>query len=78
MVSKERGADLIAVDDELIRREVVDPGKCQVVELRFFGGLTTEETAEVLQASHATIERDWTSARAWLYREISRGNRDEA
>jgi len=78
MVSKERGADLIAVDDALITLEVVDPRKCQVVELRFFGGLTIEETAEVMQASHATIERDWTSARAWLYREISRGNQDEA
>jgi RNA polymerase sigma-70 factor (ECF subfamily) len=78
MVSKERGADLIAVDDALISLEVVDPRKCQVVELRFFGGLTIEETAEVLQASHATIERDWTSARAWLYREISRGQQGEA
>lgn len=73
VVSRDRGADLIAVDDALISLEAVDPRKCQVVELRFFGGLTIDETAEVMQTSHATIERDWTSARAWLYREISRG-----
>jgi DNA-directed RNA polymerase specialized sigma24 family protein len=53
--------------------EMIDARKAKVVELRFFGGLTIEETAEVLQTSHATIERDWTTARAWLYREISRG-----
>jgi RNA polymerase sigma-70 factor (ECF subfamily) len=69
---------MIPVDDALISLEAVDPRKCQVVELRFFGGLTIDETAEVMQASHATIERDWTTARAWLYREISRGNQDEA
>ena len=72
-VSKERGAELIAVDDALLSLEMLDARKAKVVELRFFGGLTIEETAEVLQTSHATIERDWTTARAWLYREISRG-----
>jgi RNA polymerase sigma factor (TIGR02999 family) len=78
IVSKERGADLIAVDDALISLEAVDLRKCQVVELRFFGGLTIDETAEVMQTSHATIERDWTTARAWLYREISRGQQGES
>ncbi len=72
-VSKVRGAELIAVDDALLSLEMIDARKAKVVELRFFGGLTIEETAEVLKTSHATIERDWTTARAWLYREISRG-----
>jgi RNA polymerase sigma-70 factor, ECF subfamily len=72
-VSKERSAELIAVDDALMSLEMIDARKAKVVELRFFGGLTIEETAEVLQTSHATIERDWTTARAGLYREISRG-----
>jgi RNA polymerase sigma-70 factor (ECF subfamily) len=73
LVSKERGTELIAVDDALMSLEMIDARKAKVVELRFFGGLTIEETAEVLQTSPATIERDWTTARAWLYREISRG-----
>ena len=73
IVSSERFAELIAVDDALMSLEAIDQRKAQVVELRFFGGLTIEETAEVMQISHATIERDWTTARAWLYREISRG-----
>jgi RNA polymerase sigma-70 factor, ECF subfamily len=72
-VSKARSADLITVDDALMSLEMIDARKAKVVELRFFGGLTIEETAEVLQTSHATIERDWTTARAWLYREISKG-----
>jgi len=72
VVSKERAADLIAVDEALMSLEALDSRKSQIVELRFFGGLTIEETAEVLHASHATIEREWSTARAWLYREISR------
>jgi RNA polymerase sigma factor (TIGR02999 family) len=72
-VSRERSAELIAVDDALMSLEMIDARKAKVVELRFFGGLTFEETAEEAQTSHATIERDWTTARAWLYREISKG-----
>jgi RNA polymerase sigma-70 factor, ECF subfamily len=72
-VSDERGAELIAVDEALQSLAAFDERKSRVVELRFFGGLTIDETAEVLQVSHATIEREWTTARAWLYRELSKG-----
>src|SRR6185436_14299438 len=71
-VSDERGAELIAVDEVLESLAAFDERKSRVVELRFFGGLTIDETAEVLQVSHATVEREWTMARAWLYRELAR------
>jgi RNA polymerase sigma factor (TIGR02999 family) len=67
IVSRERGTDLIALDDALERLAALDPRKGQVVELRFFGGLTAEETAEVLDVSSLTIKRDWKMAKAWLY-----------
>jgi RNA polymerase sigma factor (TIGR02999 family) len=59
--------ELIALEDALERLAALDPRKSRVVELKFFGGLTTEEIAEVLDVSAATVERDWTFARAWLY-----------
>jgi RNA polymerase sigma factor (TIGR02999 family) len=59
--------DVLAIHQALERLNVIDARKSQVVELKFFGGLTTGEIAEVLQISPATIERDWTFARAWLY-----------
>ena len=59
--------DIIALEDALHRLVALDPRKAQVVELKFFGGLTTEEIAEVLQISGATVEREWSFARAWLY-----------
>jgi RNA polymerase sigma factor (TIGR02999 family) len=59
--------ELIALEDALERLGALDQRKCRVVELKFFGGLTTEEIAEVLQVSVATVEREWTFARAWLY-----------
>jgi RNA polymerase sigma-70 factor (ECF subfamily) len=59
--------ELIAVDDALERLSALDARKARVVELKFFGGLTTEETAEVLQISRATVEREWSFARAWLF-----------
>jgi RNA polymerase sigma factor (TIGR02999 family) len=62
--------DVIALDDALTALERVDARKCQVVELRFFGGLSVEETAAVLNVSAATIARDWTFARTWLKREL--------
>ena len=68
-----RELDLIALDDALKGLEEVDPKKSRLVELRFFGGLTIEETAEVFGVSHATVERDWRTAKAWLRRELSRG-----
>jgi RNA polymerase sigma factor (TIGR02999 family) len=64
--------DLLALDEALTRLAAIDPQQCRVVELRFFGGLTIEETAEVLHISPATVGREWTLARAWLYAELAR------
>ena len=66
----ERAADLLRLDDALAALESFDLRKAQVVELRFFGGLSIEETAEVLSLSHATVERDLKLARAWLRKEM--------
>lgn len=71
VTSEERAADIIALDDALTHLAAIDRRKSQVVELRFFAGLSTEETAEVLEVSPATVERDWRMAKAWLYRMIS-------
>jgi RNA polymerase sigma factor (TIGR02999 family) len=73
VVSEERAAELLALDDALTALASIDTQQSRIVELRFFGGLTIEETAEVLAVSPATVKRDWNSAKAWLYREISRG-----
>jgi RNA polymerase sigma-70 factor, ECF subfamily len=67
-----RSADLVALDDALKDLEAFDPRKCRVVEMRFFGGLSLEEAAEVLGVSVTTVRRDWGLARAWLHRELSR------
>jgi RNA polymerase sigma-70 factor (ECF subfamily) len=76
---EERSLDLIALDDALERLAKVDDTKARVVEHRFFAGLTIEETAEALGISHATVEREWAVARAWLFREIGgRGERGGA
>ena len=71
IVTPERGQDLVALDDALKALEKVDSRKSQVVELRFFGGLTAEETAEVLDVSADTILRDWKLAKVWLLRELN-------
>ncbi len=63
--------DMLALDDALTRLAELDPQQERIIELRFFAGLTIEETAESLNISPATVKRDWTTARAWLYREIS-------
>jgi RNA polymerase sigma-70 factor (ECF subfamily) len=63
--------DLLALHDALNRLADLDPRQSRLVELRFFGGLTIDETAEVLSISHATVERDWKVVRAWLRRELS-------
>ena len=73
VVSAERGSDLVALDDALQGLAAVDARKCQVVELRYFGGLSVEESAEALQVSPDTILRDWRLAKAWLLRELSEG-----
>lgn len=67
----ERSADVLALDDALAALEKIDSRKSQLVELRFFGGLTAEETAEVLGTSLRTVHREWDLARAWLFRELS-------
>jgi RNA polymerase sigma factor (TIGR02999 family) len=69
---------LVALDDALHELARMDSRKAQVVELRFFGGLSVEETAEVLKVSAITVMRDWGTARAWLYREMSGGAHDES
>jgi len=76
IVGGERDADLVALDDAINLLAKLDPRKVQVVEMRFFGGLSVEETAEVLKVSAITVMRDWSTAKAWLYREITRGSRD--
>jgi RNA polymerase sigma factor (TIGR02999 family) len=70
-VSVEKASDLIAVDDALTRLSELDARKARVVELRFFGGLSVEETAEVLKVSPNTVLREWRTAKAWLHRELS-------
>ena len=69
--STERGADLVALDDALTAMAKTDERASRVVELRFFGGLSIEETAEVLKISPETVKRDWNWAKAWLLRELS-------
>jgi RNA polymerase sigma factor (TIGR02999 family) len=66
-----RSVDLIGLDDALQKLEKIDPQQGKIVELRFFSGLSIEETATVLGISPATVKRDWAAARAWLYREVS-------
>ncbi len=69
--TREPHVDLLAINEALDRLAALDVQKSRIVELRFFGGLTIEETAEALGISHATVERDWAMARAWLRRELS-------
>lgn len=66
-----RSTDLVALDDAMNALAQFDPRKVQVVEMRFFGGLNVEETAEVLKIAPITVMRDWSSAKAWLYRELT-------
>ena len=70
-VVRDRAIDLVALDEALNRLAKIDLQQSRVVELRFFSGLNVEETAEVLRISPATVKRDWSVAKAWLYREIS-------
>lgn len=67
-----RGTDLVALDEALTALAEVDPRKSQVVEMRFFGGLSIEEVAEVLKVSKETVMRDWRLAKVWLLRELGR------
>ncbi len=71
VMGKDRGADLVALDDAMTTLARLDPRKVKVVEMRFFGGFSVEETAEVLNVSPMTVRRDWSTAKVWLYRELS-------
>jgi RNA polymerase sigma factor (TIGR02999 family) len=75
VISPERGADIVALDDALNTLASLDARQSQVVELRFFGGLSINETAEALKVSEGTVRRDWSLAKAWLHRELSGASR---
>src|ERR1700716_3750691 len=70
IVSHQRDPDLVALDDALNALALIDPRKAQVVEMRFFGGLDEREIAEVLQVSIDTVQRDWKTARLWLFNQL--------
>jgi RNA polymerase sigma-70 factor (ECF subfamily) len=79
VLSPQRGADLVVLDDALTALAAMDERKAKVIELRFFGGLSVEETAEVLDVSPDTVMRDWRLAKVWLWREMKHGaERNEA
>ncbi len=73
IVSEQRGAELLAIDEALSRLAVLDARKSQIVELRYFGGLSIDEAAKVLDISPVTVSREWAKARAWLYDELRQG-----
>ena len=76
-VGQRRPTDLVALDDAMNALARFDARKVQVVEMRFFGGLSVEETAEVLKVSPVTVMRDWNTAKAWLHRELTSRTTDE-
>jgi RNA polymerase sigma factor (TIGR02999 family) len=78
IVSQKQDAEIVAIDDALVALAAVDLRKSQVVELRFFGGLSIEETAEVLKISEKTVKRDWRFAKAWLHQVLSGEKADES
>ena len=67
-VAQKQAADLVALDDALTDLSAIDPRKCQIVEMRYFAGMSVKETAEVLEVSPATVMREWSTAKAWLLR----------
>lgn len=77
-VSKEKAADVIALDEALTRLAEFDPQQAQLVELRFFGGLSIEESAGVMGVSRTTLKRNWNLAKAWLARELRKGDQKDA
>ncbi len=72
VAAKEKGVDLIALDEALNKLNLLDEQQACVVELRYFSGLSLEETADALHVSRATVARDWEAARAWLHRELTK------
>jgi RNA polymerase sigma-70 factor, ECF subfamily len=77
-ISRQPDVDVLDLDDALTRLAAFDLRKSQIAELRFFGGLTLEETGKLLGVSLATVERDWQAARAWLYKTLAQPRRDDA
>jgi RNA polymerase sigma-70 factor (ECF subfamily) len=72
LFTEQQSAELVALNDALDRLALIDPRQSRVVELRFFGGLTVDETAEALGLSTKTVNREWSVARAWLHREVGK------
>ena len=72
-ITRQRDVDFIALDGALAELAVLDEQQSRIVEMRFFGGLSIEETAAVLEISPTTVKREWNTAKAWLYRELSKG-----
>lgn len=72
VVSRQKAAEVVALDEALKQLALIDPRQSTIVELRFFGGLTVEEAAEVLHLSPVTIKREWSTAKAWLYHELAK------
>ena len=72
VASPERGADMLALDEALQRLAALNPRQSQVVELRYFGGLTEEQVGQVIKVSPRTVRSDWRLAKVWLYRELNR------
>lgn len=77
-VSKGKAVDVVALDEALIRLAELDPQQAQLVEVRFFGGLSIEEAAGALGVSRTTVKRNWNLAKAWLARELRKGDQDDA
>lgn len=77
-VSEQKAAELLALDDALKALEQFDPRKSRLVELRFFGGLSNEEVAEVMGMSLRTVEREWRKAKAWLHQALTKGGMQDA
>jgi RNA polymerase sigma factor (TIGR02999 family) len=77
VMAKERGGDLLAIDELLQGLEAIDPQQARIVELRFFTGLSVEETAKVLSISDRTVKREWAMAKAWMQRELQRSKPGE-
>ena len=73
IISAEPASEILALDEDMQDLESRDARKCRIVEFKFFGGLNTEQTAEVLDISTATVEREWRSAKAWLYQSMTKG-----
>jgi RNA polymerase sigma-70 factor (ECF subfamily) len=74
LISEDRLGEVVAIDEIVKRLDALDPRQGHIVELRFFGGLSVEEVAEVMQISTPTVKREWQSAKAWLHRELTRGS----